>query len=106
MPGVLRSVQTRALRQFLHHARHVDRRQPAVPHLPVSVDRPEYRPGTNAREFQPPLHCANRTRFRIRSVWDADLAAHAVLICLGPTERDRQTVLAERAILKIEGDQL
>ena len=62
-------------------------------------------PALIAATFDPRLNRANRARLGIRSVRDADLAARALLIGLGPPQRDRQAILAERAILDVQCDQ-
>lgn len=105
MPGVLRGIEARPDCQFLDYPRHVNRRRPVRLNLPVPIDRPEQRPAADRRGFDPRLNSADRAGFRVRSVRDADLPTRALLIALGPAQHDRQSVLAEGAILDIKRDQ-
>jgi hypothetical protein len=65
-------------------ARNIDPAQPARLDLSVSINSAEQRSGGDARQFYPRLHCADRTRLRVRSIRNADLPAGAILIDLGP----------------------
>src|SRR5579872_7055252 len=105
MPGILCRIQPGAIRQFLHHARHVDTGQSARLDLPVAIDRAEQRPGCYGCVLDPTLNRADWARLRVRSVGYADLAARTLLVRLGPSQRHRQAILAEPAILNAQSDQ-
>src|ERR1035441_45182 len=80
VPGELGSVQAGTLREFLHDSRHVDTGQPACFYVPMSIDGAEHWPGCDGCLFDPCLHCADRTRLRIRSVRNPNLATDAFLV--------------------------
>ena len=74
MPGIFRGIKPRPHCQFLDHPRHVDTGQPARLYLAVPIDRPEERPGGDARLFLPRLNRADRTSLWVRAVPYPDLA--------------------------------
>src|SRR5579863_5951176 len=72
----------------------------------MSIDRAEHRPAGDASLFHPGLEDANRACLRIGAVRYTNLAAGALLVRLRSAQRDRQAVLAERAILDVEPHEL
>jgi hypothetical protein len=70
--------------------------------MPVAIDRPESWSLLEFRSRQPVLKVPNWTGFGIRPVGNANLAACTLLIGLGATEVDRETVSADSDVLDSE----
>ena len=75
---ILRCIKARAIREFLHHARHVDRRQSARPNCPCRLIARNTAPSNAAVQAMPER--THRARLGIRPVRNADLAARALLV--------------------------